>query len=94
MQQAQNALLSDKDPSDMGSDPVHAFVLTRSLEGTDHDVNLVIFEGQVMAAFVSDRGPPRLPSLSETTAAMPSVLSKGKLVRFVFRLAHLHFDRT
>lgn len=79
VQHVQNTLQSEKDHPGVGLGHSRSFVLMSRLEGTEHDVDLAMFEGQVMAAFVSDNGPTRLPVCSETTAAMPSVLNKGEL---------------
>jgi carnosine synthase len=44
------------------------------IEGTEHDVDIIIFQRQLIAAFVSDNGPTRQGRFTETTALMPSCL--------------------
>jgi carnosine synthase len=46
------------------------------IEGSEHDVDIVMFDGQTVAAFVTDNGPTRMPYFSETAAAMPSRLHR------------------
>ncbi|PVD37014.1 hypothetical protein C0Q70_04007 [Pomacea canaliculata] len=58
-------------------------LLMKTLRGTEHNVDLVFFEGQPMAAFVSDRGPARLPLFSQTACAMPSLLSQEQQQQLV-----------
>ncbi|KAL3855373.1 hypothetical protein ACJMK2_014584 [Sinanodonta woodiana] len=48
------------------------------LVGTEHDVDVIFHEGQLVAAFISDNGPTRVKTFTETTACMPSVLPYEK----------------
>jgi len=48
------------------------------LEGTEHDVDLVIFQRRLVAAYISDNGPTRKGRLTETTASMPTCLAEDK----------------
>ncbi|KAL3855372.1 hypothetical protein ACJMK2_014583 [Sinanodonta woodiana] len=48
------------------------------LVGTEHDVDVIFHEGQLVAAFISDNGPTRGKTYTETTACMPSVLPYEK----------------
>lgn len=48
-----------------------SIVLTELLSGSEHDVDVVIHRGDVIAAFVTDNGPTRLPRYAEATAWMP-----------------------
>ncbi|XP_006860919.1 PREDICTED: carnosine synthase 1 [Chrysochloris asiatica] len=66
----------------------NAMLLMEFVEGTEHDVDLVLFGGQLLAAFVSDNGPTRLPGFTETAACMPTGLAReqeAQLVQAAFR---------
>uniref|UniRef100_A0A8D1G5S1 Carnosine synthase 1 n=1 Tax=Sus scrofa TaxID=9823 RepID=A0A8D1G5S1_PIG len=66
----------------------NAMLLMEFIEGTEHDVDLVLFGGQLLAAFVSDNGPTRLPGFTETAACMPTGLApeqEAQLVQAAFR---------
>lgn len=66
----------------------NAMLLMEFVEGTEHDVDLVLFGGQLLAAFVSDNGPTRLPGFTETAACMPTGLApeqEAQLVQAAFR---------
>ncbi|MGH0183529.1 UNVERIFIED_CONTAM: hypothetical protein FKN15_011531 [Acipenser sinensis] len=61
----------------------NAMTLMEYLSGTEHDIDLVLFDGQKVAAFVSDNGPTRVPSFTVTAAAMPSYLRPDKRAQLV-----------
>ncbi|MBN3283804.1 CRNS1 synthase, partial [Polyodon spathula] len=61
----------------------NAMTLMEYLSGTEHDVDLVLFDGQKVAAFISDNGPTRVPGFTETAAAMPSYLRPDKQAQLV-----------
>ncbi|XP_048217401.1 carnosine synthase 1 [Perognathus longimembris pacificus] len=66
----------------------NAMLLMEFVEGTEHDVDLVVFGGQLLAAFVSDNGPTRLPGFTETAACMPTRLApeqEAQMVQAAFR---------
>ncbi|XP_061012363.1 carnosine synthase 1 [Dama dama] len=66
----------------------NAMLLMEFIEGTEHDVDLVLFGGRLLAAFVSDNGPTRLPGFTETAACMPTGLApeqEAQLVQAAFR---------
>ncbi|KAK1335617.1 hypothetical protein QTO34_003409 [Cnephaeus nilssonii] len=66
----------------------NSMLLMEFIEGTEHDVDLVLFRGKLLAAFVSDNGPTRLPGFTETAACMPSGLAPeqaAQLVQAAFR---------
>ncbi|XP_077627577.1 carnosine synthase 1 [Crocuta crocuta] len=66
----------------------NAMLLMEFIEGTEHDVDLVVFGGRLLAAFVSDNGPTRLPGFTETAACMPTGLGpeqEAQLVQAAFR---------
>nr|KAF6437112.1 carnosine synthase 1 [Molossus molossus] len=66
----------------------NSMLLMEFIEGTEHDVDLVLFGGRLLAAFVSDNGPTRLPGFTETAACMPTGLApeqEAQLVQAAFR---------
>nr|KAF6324199.1 carnosine synthase 1 [Myotis myotis] len=66
----------------------NSMLLMEFIEGTEHDVDLVLFRGELLAAFVSDNGPTRLPGFTETAACMPTGLApeqEAQLVQAAFR---------
>ncbi|XP_030223547.1 carnosine synthase 1 isoform X2 [Gadus morhua] len=65
----------------------NAMTLMEYVGGTEHDIDVVIFNGQLEGAFVSDNGPTRPPTFTETTAQMPSGLApdkRGQLIRAAY----------
>ncbi|XP_013388997.2 carnosine synthase 1-like [Lingula anatina] len=46
--------------------------------GTRHGVDIVMFRGKILAAFISDCGPSRFPLFIETSSCMPSCLPLDK----------------
>ncbi|XP_076444063.1 carnosine synthase 1-like [Babylonia areolata] len=46
------------------------------LQGTEHCVDLALYEDEVVAAFIKDKSMTRLPLFSETATVMPSLLLK------------------
>lgn len=66
----------------------NAMLLMEFVEGTEHDVDLVVFGGRLLAAFVSDNGLTRLPGFTETAACMPTGLApeqEAQMVQAAFR---------
>ncbi|XP_006771742.1 PREDICTED: carnosine synthase 1 [Myotis davidii] len=66
----------------------NSMLLMEFVEGTEHDVDVVLFRGELLAAFVSDNGPTRLPGFTETAACMPTGLApeqEAQLVQAAFR---------
>ncbi|XP_013413695.1 carnosine synthase 1-like [Lingula anatina] len=52
--------------------------LAEYARGTKHGVDIVMFRGKILAAFISDCGPTRLPLFIETSSCMPSCLPLDK----------------
>ncbi|KAK7484019.1 hypothetical protein BaRGS_00024754, partial [Batillaria attramentaria] len=76
VQHAQATIRTHADLHGMGEGHGHGFLLMPRLMGTEHDVDVVMFEGQLMAAFLSDTGPTHEPFFRETVGAIPSVLDE------------------
>lgn len=49
-------------------------VLTELAAGTEHDVDIVLWDGEPVALFLTDNGRTRLPSCAEASALMPSAM--------------------
>ncbi|XP_069122358.1 carnosine synthase 1-like [Argopecten irradians] len=47
-------------------------------DGTEHDIEVILYQGEVLAAIVSDNGPTRPESFLETSMSMPSCLPTSK----------------
>lgn len=65
-----------------------SMMLTNFIAGSEHDVDLIIFNRKLVAAFVSDNGPTRVPDFTETVAVMPSTLdeeSKSQLITTAYQ---------
>ncbi|XP_028916839.1 carnosine synthase 1 isoform X1 [Ornithorhynchus anatinus] len=65
----------------------NAMLLMEYVAGTEHDVDLILFGGRLLGAFVSDNGPTRLPGFTETAARMPTGLAPEQEAQLV-RAAH------
>ncbi|KAJ8371699.1 hypothetical protein AAFF_G00303080 [Aldrovandia affinis] len=65
----------------------NAMTLMEFVGGTEHDVDVVLFAGRLEGAFVSDNGPTRTPSFTETAAQMPTGLPADKREQLI-RAAH------
>jgi len=53
-------------------------LLTSFADGSEHDVDLLLFDGELIDAWVTDNGPTDLPLCAETCAVMPSRLSAAR----------------
>uniref|UniRef100_W5LX94 ATP-grasp domain-containing protein n=1 Tax=Lepisosteus oculatus TaxID=7918 RepID=W5LX94_LEPOC len=61
----------------------NAMTLMEYIGGTEHDVDVVIFDGRLEGAFVSDNGPTRVPGFTETAAQMPTGLPRDKEAQLI-----------
>lgn len=61
----------------------NSMMLMPYLEGTEHDIDIIILKRQLVAAFISDNGPTRRGQLTETTASMPSCLESDKQAQII-----------
>ncbi|XP_028668202.2 carnosine synthase 1-like isoform X3 [Erpetoichthys calabaricus] len=78
-----NDLREETDYPGIGLGWGNAMTMMEYLSGTEHDVDLVVYNGQMIASFVSDNGPTRVPYFTETAAAMPSYLRPDKKAQLV-----------
>jgi hypothetical protein len=73
----ERALLAEDHPG-TGLGHGKTMILTECLRGTEHTVDVVMFKGRLLAAFISDNGPACMPLLMEAASVMPSVMPAGK----------------
>jgi carnosine synthase len=52
-----------------------AMILVEFVDGTEHDVDLLLFDGELVDAWVTDNGETDVPFCAETSEVMPSRLS-------------------
>ncbi|XP_068254304.1 carnosine synthase 1 [Nyctibius grandis] len=81
-------LRDDADHPGIGLGWGNAMLLMEYVPGTEHDVDLVLYDGRLLGAWVSDNGPTRLPAFLETAACLPSCLPadrQAQLVRAALR---------
>lgn len=76
-------LTCESDHPGIGLGHGNSMVVMKPIVGTEHDVDLVLFERQLVAAYVSDNGPTRPGSFTETAACMPSCLRSDKVGQLV-----------
>ncbi|XP_078508033.1 carnosine synthase 1-like [Lissotriton helveticus] len=73
----------ERDCPGIGLSYGNAMVLVEYVSGSEHDVDIIIYDGQLMGAFVSDNGPTRVPDFNETAACMPTFLPADKEAQLV-----------
>ncbi|KAG7275746.1 hypothetical protein CRUP_009849 [Coryphaenoides rupestris] len=66
----------------------NAMTLMEYVGGTEHDVDVIIFNGQLEGAFVSDNGPTRPPTFTETASQMPTGLAADKRGQLITAAYH------
>jgi len=66
----------------------NAMTLMEYVGGTEHDVDVIIFDGRLEGAFVSDNGPTRPPTFTETAAQMPTGLAADKRGQLITAAHH------
>ena len=59
-------------------DDASGLVLAGFVDGTEHDVDLLLFDGELVDAWVTDNGETDIPFCAETCALMPSRLSASR----------------
>ncbi|XP_030041525.1 carnosine synthase 1 isoform X2 [Microcaecilia unicolor] len=78
-----NDLREDTDYPGIGLGIGNAMLLMEYVSGTEHDVDVIIYDSRLMGAFVSDNGPTRVPYFTETAANMPTYLPPDKEAQLV-----------
>lgn len=73
------ALTSEIDSDASGLSFDSSMFLMEYLDGTEHDVDIVMYKGELLGAIVTDNGPTRLPLFNESSAVMPSVKHKDEV---------------
>lgn len=86
--QLRSHLKCENDHPGVGLGHGNDMLLMEQLIGTEHDVDVIIFNRQLVAAFISDNGPTKKGSFTETTGSMPSSLAndrQGMLITAAFQ---------
>lgn len=73
-----HTLRSEKDCPGIGLGFGTKIILSEVHNGSEHDVDIVLWDSRLIASFVTDNGYTRIPRFSETTAIMPSLLDHEK----------------
>lgn len=82
------SLQSEEDHPGVGLGHGNDLLLMEYISGTEHDIDIVMFNRQIVAAFISDNGPTRPGSYTETTASMPTCLPidrQGQLITAAYQ---------
>ena len=62
----QNTLKHEEDFGGIGLGFGNNMAIMEYLDGTEHDVDIVIYQRKIIGAFVSDNGPTRIPHFTGT----------------------------
>ena len=90
------ALIDEISKDSSGLSFESSMFLMEYLDGTEHDVDIVMHNGELLCACVTDNGPTRLPYFNESSACMPSQRHKDEVASLVAgahqccRIAGLH----
>ncbi|XP_056016252.1 carnosine synthase 1-like isoform X1 [Ostrea edulis] len=76
-------LTCESDYPGIGLGHGNSMMVMKYIKGTEHDVDLVIYKRKLVVAYVSDNGPTRSGSFTETAACMPSCLRPDKLSQLI-----------
>ena len=79
----QNTLQSEEDYGGIGLGFGNNMAVMELLKGSEHDVDIVLFQRKLLGAFVSDNGPTRVPDFTETAATMPTTLPSDKAAQLI-----------
>ncbi|XP_033758325.1 carnosine synthase 1-like [Pecten maximus] len=69
-----------------------SMMIMEYFDGTEHDIDVIIYEGEVIAAIVSDNGPTRKGSFVETSMSMPTCLHPSKAAQLKTAASHCCID--
>ncbi|XP_072048030.1 carnosine synthase 1-like [Amphiura filiformis] len=61
----------------------NTMLLMDYLDGSEHDIDVVVFDRKLVAAFISDNGPTNYPAYIETITLLPSSMPADKQVQLV-----------
>ena len=79
----QNTLHCEEDFGGIGLGFGNNMAIMELLKGSEHDVDIILFERKMIGAFVSDNGPTRVPFFTETAATMPTTLPSDKASQLI-----------
>ncbi|XP_033729193.1 carnosine synthase 1-like [Pecten maximus] len=70
----------------------NSMIIMEYFEGTEHDIDVILYQGEVIAAIVSDNGPTRKGSFLETSMSMPTCLPPSKAAQLRKAASHCCID--
>ncbi|XP_060084792.1 carnosine synthase 1-like isoform X2 [Ylistrum balloti] len=73
-----SCLRQESDHPGIGLGHGNDMMLMEYYEGTEHDIDIIIYQRRLIAAFISDNGPTRPGTFTETAALMPTCLPPDK----------------
>ncbi|OWF52029.1 carnosine synthase 1-like [Mizuhopecten yessoensis] len=73
-----SCLRQESDHPGIGLGYGNDMMLMEYYEGTEHDIDIIIYKRRLIAAFISDNGPTRQGNFTETAASMPTCLPPDK----------------
>lgn len=73
-----HALCKDEDYGGIGLGFGNSMLAMEFFGGSEHDIDVVIYDRKLVAAFISDNGPTNIPSFTETASIMPSSIPLDK----------------
>lgn len=73
-----SSLRQESDHPGIGLGYGNDMMLMEYYEGTEHDIDIVIYQRRLIVAFISDNGPTRPGKFTETAACMPTCLPSDK----------------
>ncbi|XP_021358730.1 carnosine synthase 1-like [Mizuhopecten yessoensis] len=73
-------------------DDGNPMMLMEYFDGTEHDIEVIIYQGEILAALVSDNGPTRPGSFMETSMSMPSGLPQPLVSQLGTAASHCCID--
>lgn len=79
----QDKLRVEADHPGIGLGYGNSMQLMEFIEGTEHDIDIIIYKRKLIGAFVSDNGPTRMNSFTETASSMPTCLPSDKRAQLV-----------
>ncbi|KAJ8320837.1 hypothetical protein KUTeg_002424 [Tegillarca granosa] len=79
----QHKLQDEADHPGIGLGYGNSMQLMEFIDGTEHDIDIIIYKRKLIGAFVSDNGPTRSDSFTETAASMPTCLPSDKRAQLV-----------
>ncbi|XP_053385384.1 carnosine synthase 1-like isoform X2 [Mercenaria mercenaria] len=81
--QISECLQTESDYPGIGLGHDNTMVAMEYHKGSEHDVDVILYDRKLVGAFISDNGPTRRPYFTETAAVMPSSLPEDKQAQLI-----------